>query len=254
MKAKKRILYIGLALWMIAFLQMIHTGLNPVSEEEAIVTAFADNDFLNTVSTITASGNYKNIYLADSDREDLLLDLAHKLGISNSLVYDTVTEAQITTSSLIRSSDNVCTVLKLITTESRKNENEISFRHVLQVEIEFDNSLESAFYYKDLLRKAFESLGVNPDISVHLKGEMDGSLSMSQKNIISDNIIESSGGRIVTERRSDSLFTVYAYTDKIDDYVLNGSLKTNLNVAITYDEENDITEVYMATPFMNEDY
>ena len=113
MKAKKRILYIGLALWLIAFLQMIHTGLNPVSEEEAIVTAFADNDFLNTVSTITASGNYKNIYLADSDREDLLLDLAHKLGISNSLVYDTVTEAQITTSSLIRSSDNVCTVLKL---------------------------------------------------------------------------------------------------------------------------------------------
>ena len=207
MKAKKRILYIGLALWLIAFLQMIHTGLNPVSEEEAIVTAFADNDFLNTVSTITASGNYQNIYLADSDREDLLLDLAHKLGISNSLVYDTVTEAQITTSSLIRSSDNVCTVLKLITTESRKNEN-----------------------------------------------EMDGSLSMSQKNIISDKIIESSGGRIVTERRSDSLFTVYAYTDKIDDYVLNGSLKTNLNVAITYDEENDITEVYMATPFMNEDY
>lgn len=45
MKAKKRILYIGLALWLIAFLQMIHTGLNPVSEEEAIVTAFADNDF-----------------------------------------------------------------------------------------------------------------------------------------------------------------------------------------------------------------
>ena len=44
------------------------------------------------------------------------------------------------------------------------------------------------------------------------------------------------------------------HTDKIDDYVLNGSLKTNLNVAITYDEENDITEVYMATPFMNEDY
>ena len=36
MKAKKRILYIGLALWLIAFLQMIHTGLNPVSEEEAI--------------------------------------------------------------------------------------------------------------------------------------------------------------------------------------------------------------------------
>lgn len=254
MKVKQRILYIGIALWLIAFIQMLGNGFSTESEEEAIVTAFADNDFLNTVSTITASGTYKNTYLSESRREDLLLDIAHSLGISSSLVYDSVTENAVTTSSLVRTGDNAKTVLKLTTTESQKTASEILQKHVVSAEIEFDNSLESAFYYKDLLKDAFENAGISPDISINLKGEMDGSLSMTQKNIITDKIIESSGGKIVTERRSDSLFTVYAYTDKIDDYVLNGSMKTNLNVAISYDETNDITEVYMATPFINKDY
>lgn len=254
MKIKQRILYIGIALWLIAFIQMLGNGFSSETEEEAIVTAFADNDFLNTVSTITASGAYKNTYLSESRREDLLLDIAHGLGISSSLVYDSVTEDNITTSSLVRTGDNTKTVLKLTTTESPKSTSEIIQKHVISAQIEFDNSLESAFHYKDLLKDAFENAGISPDISINLKGEMDGSLSMTQKNIITDKIIESSDGKIVTERRSDSLFTVYAYTDKIDDYVLNGSMKTNLNVAISYDETNDITEVYMATPFINKDY
>ena len=50
MKLKRCILYFGLALWLIAFFQMIKTGNLTETEEEAIVTAFADNDFLNTVS------------------------------------------------------------------------------------------------------------------------------------------------------------------------------------------------------------
>lgn len=254
MKVKQRILYIGAALWLIAFIQMIGTAFSEPDNEEAIVTAFADNDFLRTVSTITASGSYKNTYLSEEQREELLLDIAHNLGITNSLVYDSVTKDGVTTSSLIRTADNAKTVLKLITTETSMSANEINLKHIVSAEIEFDNSLESAFYYKDILKTAFDNAGISPDISIHLKGEMDGALSMTQKNIITDKIIEGSGGKIVTESRSDNLFTVYAYTDKIEDYVLCGSMKTNLNVAITYDEIDDTTEVYMATPFMNQDY
>ena len=254
MKVKQKILYIGIALWLIAFIEMIGAGFSYQKEEEAMVTAFADNDFLSTVSTITASGSYKNIYLSESQREELLIEIAHGLGISNSLVYDSVTKDGVTTSSLVRTSSNAKTILKLITTETSLSENEIVLKHIVTAEIEFDNSLESAFYYKDILKEAFDAADISPDISIHLKGEMEGALSMTQKNVITDKIMEGCDADIVTERRSDNLFTVYAYTDKIDDYVLCGSMKTNLNVAISYDELNDITEVYMATPFMNQDY
>ena len=77
---------------------------------------------------------------------------------------------------------------------------------------------------------------------------------MNQKNMIADKLIESADGKILTESRQDDLFTVYAYTEHINDYILSGSMKTNLNVIISYDEINDTTEVCMATPLMNEDY
>lgn len=254
MKVRKTILYTGAALWLIAFIQLLSTGFTTQSDEEAIVTAFADNDFFDTISTISAVGTYGSQYIPESEREALLLDIAHSLDISNSLVYDSETKDGITTSSLARTGDNAQTVLKLITVETVVSPDEISLKHTVSAVMEFDHSLENAFFYKDKLKNAFENAGINPDISIHLKGDIAGSLSMSQKNMIADKIIESSGGKIVTESRSNNLFTVYAYTDKIDDYVLRGSMKTNLNVAITYNEQKNVTEVYMATPFLNQDY
>ena len=254
MKVKRTILYTGAALWLIAFIELLGSSFSAQPDEEAIVTAFADNDFLNTISTITASGTYGNQYISETERESILLDIAHGLGITNSLVYDSETKDGITTSSLVRTADNTQTILKLITTETALSSNEISLKNTISAVIEFDNSLDSAFFYKDKIKNAFENVGINPDISINLKGDIAGSLSMSQKNVIADKIIESSDGKIVTESRNNNLFTVYAYTDKIEDYVLRGSMKTNLNVAISYDEIKNITEVYMATPFLNQDY
>lgn len=254
MKVKKKIIYIGITLWLIAFIQMINSSFHQETEEEQIVSAFASNDFLSTVSTVNASGSYGNEYLSADEREEFLLDIAHELGVNNGLVYDSVTEDGVTTSSLVRTGDNTQVVLKLITTETEISSNVINLQHVVRVTLEFDNSLESAFYYKDLLKKALEQAGVNPDISIYLKGNISGALSMNQKNMIADKLIESADGKILTESRQDDLFTVYAYTEHINDYILSGSMKTNLNVIISYDEINDTTEVCMATPLMNEDY
>jgi hypothetical protein len=130
----------------------------------------------------------------------------------------------------------------------------VNLKNLVTVTISFENSLESAFYYKDLLKQTFAAAEVSPDITIQLKGNIKGELSMSEKNVIADKFLESAGGEIVTESRKDDLFTIYAYTDKIEEYVLSGSMKTNLNVVISYDEINDITEVSMATPFLEEDF
>ena len=100
-------MYTGAALWLIAFIQLLSTGFTTQSDEEAIVTAFADNDFFDTVSTIRAVGTYGSQYIPESEREKILLDIAHSLDISTSLVYDSETKDGITTSSLARTGDNV---------------------------------------------------------------------------------------------------------------------------------------------------
>jgi hypothetical protein len=254
MKTKRRIIYIGIALWLIAFLQMIETAFQSTDAEQEMITAFSDNNFLSTVSTITASGSCSNTYFSSEEREEFLLNMAHSLGVSTGLVYDCVTEDGVTTSSLVRTGDNATTVLKLITTEKSVSSHVVNLKNLVTVTISFENSLESAFYYKDLLKQTFADAEISPDITIQLKGNIKGELSMSEKNVIADKFLESAGGEIVTESRKDDLFTIYAYTDRIEEYVLSGSMKTNLNVVISYDEINDVTEVSMATPFLEEDF
>ena len=33
-----------------------------------------------------------------------------------------------------------------------------------------------------------------------------------------------------------------------------GDKKTNINIAITYDEKNNLTKIYMATPIITQDF
>jgi hypothetical protein len=50
------------------------------------------------------------------------------------------------------------------------------------------------------------------------------------------------------------MYTIYAYADNIDDYVMYGTTKTNVNIVISYNDVKGVTEVYMAMPVMDSDY
>ena len=53
---------------------------------------------------------------------------------------------------------------------------------------------------------------------------------------------------------SDDVFNVYAYSDSIKDYVVNGTTKSNINIVMTYDSNADVTWIYVATPILSENY
>ena len=84
-----------------------------------------------------------------------------------------------------------------------------------------------------------------------LKGSVKGTLSNNKKNEICEDIISSMDGELITGSRSDELYTVYAYSDRISEYVVNGTTKSNINIAITYDGVNDVSWIHVATPILS---
>ena len=74
------------------------------------------------------------------------------------------------------------------------------------------------------------------------------------ENDITDKIMDKMNADIVTGNRTKEIYTVYGYSEEMEDYVVFGSTKTNVNVAITYDELNNETLIYMATPIINQDF
>ena len=245
---RKKLIYICGILWLFALIQLI---VNFEEEKEPdIITAFTNDMYLSTLSTVKATGFCNSDYMSAEDREELAKTVAVRLGINN--VYDIYTEDNKTV--LTKYVEGVRTVINVITVEKHVEENVFKQRQYVTIEMELDNSLESAVYYRDKIEKLFEDMDMGVDINLSLRGDIAGELSNSEKNTIADRILESLGGNVVDENRGADVYTIYAYADNINDYVVFGTTKTNINIAISYNDIKGVTEVYMATPIMNEDY
>ncbi|MFG6326891.1 MAG: YwmB family TATA-box binding protein [Lachnospiraceae bacterium] len=245
---RKKLIYICGILWLFAFIQLI---VNYEEEKEPdIITAFSNDMYLRTLSTVKATGFYGNTYMSGEDKEKLAKTVAEGLGIND--IYDIYTENNKTT--LTKYVEGVRTVINVVTVENHVEKAILTQKQYVIVEMEFDNSLESAVYYREKVEKLFKDMDIGADITLRLRGDIEGELSNSEKNSISDHILENVNGNVVTENRGADMYTIYAYTDSIEDYVVYGTTKTNINIVIAYNNVKGVTEVYMATPIMNEDY
>lgn len=245
---RKKLIYICGILWLFALIQMI---LNyEEAKEPDIITAFTNDMYLSTLSTVKATGFYGNLYMSAEDKESLAKTVARGLGIND--VYDISTQNnKITLSKYV---DGVRTSINVVTVENHVEKAVLTQKQYVTIEMEFDNSLESAVYYRDKVEELFRDMDIGADITLSLRGDIEGELSNSEKNSIADHILENVGGDVVTENRGADMYTIYAYTDNIDDYVVYGTTKTNINIVIEYNDVRGVTEVYMATPIMDEDY
>ncbi len=221
-------------------------------DEVDIVTAFSNDRFLSTDSNIEAVALYGNLYYSSEAKRDMLENIAGKLGIGEGYVFSSEEKNGVTTECLTKNSKHAITEIKFVTMKTSRDAS--VERQYIMVDINIFNSLDSAIVYRERVENIFKEMELEAEVTLTLKGNISGSLSVVEKNNIADDIIESIDAEIVTQRRDSEIFTVYAYSDGIDDYVVNGTSKTNVNVAITYDEVLNETNIYMATPIIGEDY
>lgn len=242
---KRGYIVILIVLWALAFANYANSR---EENEVDIVTAFSNDSFLSTTSHIEAVAMYGNMYFSDEAKKDILVSVAGKLGIIEGYYFG----GEKGTVKLIKQSKYAITEISFVT---MKNEKDAGVeRQYLMTDISILNSLESAIVYRDKVEEIYEEMELLADVTLTLKGNIGGNLSAIQRDEITDDIIKSLDAKIVTQRRDSSIYTVYAYTEGIDDYVLNGTSKTNVNVAIYYDEIADETNIYVATPIINEEY
>ena len=259
MKTKKGKALMALAaLWLAAFVLIVLTKSEDKTGEEGIVTAFESGEYITTNGTVYAYVNYGNKYLTDADRENIVKEIASALGIDSEITLDIkrseTNDGSSVTATYSCMGKSARTDISIITIESVSGDSSMSLEQYILVDISIDNSVESAVYYKECVEKYFTAEGIDADITLNLKGSVKGALSNNRKNEICEEILDALDGELITGSRSDELYTVYAYSDNIDEYVVNGTTKSNINVAITYDSVSDLSWVYVATPILSESY
>ena len=239
-------------LWAVAIYQGIES-LNIKGETE-VIQAFHSMQMGEEASVVTSQGKYAGDYLTVEEQKVLLKTFANGLGIVDNYNLEENMSEYGREIKLLLNGKQADTILTFITIEQPEGIGDVyHVEQYLKTEIHIRNSIESAFYYKDKVSILMERYGKEIETGILVNGIYSGELSTEQKDTIVAELLERLDGEIVAEHRQDT-YVIYAYTSMMKEYKKVGEDKINLTIAVSYDEEKNITTFMLATPVLNGDF
>ena len=244
----KRAMYAVIVLW--AVLTAVYMTNMGRADKVSISTAFTDSvdgeEWCELDTYIEGYGKFGVCYLTQEEKERLVENIASALGITSSYGLATVCEDEVNITVLSKESVDGSVTIKAITQEPQVQ--------YVYVNITVYNNIDCAVSYRELMEGMFDAMGIQGNVNMNLVGSLEGALNSTEKNELADGLLDRLGAKVVTENRDGDIFTIYAYSKGAGSYITIGGNKINMNIAIGYDEEQDRTKVYLASPINSLDY
>ena len=244
----KRAMYAVIVLW--AVLTAVYMTNMGRADKVSISTAFTDSvdgeEWCELDTYIEGYGKFGVCYLTQEEKERLVENIASALGITSSYGLATVCEDEVNITVLSKESVDGSVTIKAITQEPQVQ--------YVYVNITVYNNIDCAVSYRELMEGMFDAMGIQGNVNMNLVGSLEGALNSTEKNELADGLLDRLGAKVVTENRDNDIFTIYAYSKGAGSYITIGGNKINMNIAIGYDEEQDRTKVYLASPINSLDY
>lgn len=215
---KRKILLMCVILWITAGVFMIKSG--GKTEEGDIVTAFENEKYMEIYSSIIATAYSTKEINSDEEKKEIINTIYKKTDMDN---------AQI----------------------SWLNEDG---KEYIFLKAEFENPDKSMFYYSNVVKNTFEDMRFITDVYSYMKGSIYGSISYTEREEIISKILKGAEAKECERYEEDNRLVIYGYSENISGYISAGGEKINVNIVVRYDENSGITEVYLATPILNEDF
>ena len=244
----KRAMYAVIVLW--AVLTAVYMTNMGRADKVSISTAFTDSvdgeEWCELDTYIEGYGKFGVCYLTQEEKERLVENIASALGITSSYGLATVCEDEVNITVLSKESVDGSVTIKAITQEPQVQ--------YVYVNITVYNNIDCAVSYRELVEGMFDAMGIQGNVNMNLVGSLEGALNSTEKNELADGLLDRLDAKVVAENRDSDIFTIYAYSKGAGSYITIGGSKINMNIAIGYDEEQNRTKVYLASPVNSLDY
>lgn len=240
---------------IMAAIVIINCFVKADNTDETVLAQVLEEDIWYDINSNVESAVYiGNEYLNNTEKEELLKKISSGLEINReyNIEYDrTDTGCSV---SLTKNAKRADTLIKITTVERSTGTNKVTLSQYLYVKIEFEEAPDSAAYYKEKLEGILGDMEYDGDVSVNYTGKCAGKLSAEEKNDITTDIMESLHARITDRVCADDIFSVYGYSEYVGDCVMADGKRTNLNLAFSYDEEENATMLHISAPIITADY
>ncbi len=245
-------LYAAAVLWTAVITQLI---INRMFQEDIQITeAFVKSDTEDMQSSLEIAAEYKGDFLSEDAKKNIIYDLADAIGL---VIDDDVTIREDKTRSecsYFKQAKKASTELKVVSVEQKENTSSTVKNYII-VRLNVKEGIQSIDKFKVLLEKSLSDIGVkNQQVTMKYEGSRNGNLTKAKKQEIARTLVKDLQGEVALEYDEGDLYTVYAYTGMLKEYVQSMGNKINIQIAITYNELTNTTKITLATPMLNDSW
>lgn len=109
-------------------------------------------------------------------------------------------------------------------------------------------------YLQDKIKEIYQENEIKPEINITVIGTYNKKFTNEEKKSIVKKILACVKANVIKEYVNERLYSAYGYTKLIKDYEDVDGDKVNMHVAIRYNEYENRTYLYIASPVISVDY
>lgn len=242
--------------WSIVAIQIFVNYQQSSQKQEQAVTAFSvvENDVIEEM--ITGYGYFGKMELSNETKEQMLKNLADKLELDTSYDIHSSAGENYERLELIHRIRNMEVVLQLVsmreTSEDEDGTRDETEQYIL-IRINTKDSVEQGKEYYDMVKQIYEEIGVSGTVNFEVMMERTGNLLVNAEEE-TNSLFDVLHASFVEMIKEDGIYTVYGYRKEEASYLMHKGSKTNVQLVMTYDEENNKTYVKVGIPMVNSSY
>lgn len=222
-------------------------------EKIELASVFLEEDFSVTEADIRGFGEIGVTHMTEQEKNDVIEAFADALGLLPGYEFTDTETDKTSEKVLMKNAKSADIIIKLVSV-SEDMGLYIETTHYVDICLDLHENINCATTYRDLIQGVFDKQDIKGTVSINFRGMVEGSLNYAKKNEIANALLEKLDANVVSENRGSDIFTIYAYSDMIEDSVISAGKEININISEEYDEVNNITTIYFSTPFNNLDY
>ncbi|MCD2492264.1 YwmB family TATA-box binding protein [Lacrimispora sp. NSJ-141] len=234
---------------------------------ETVLTAFEKANFSDSSCHIYREGYLDDAYYLIEEKKTFLENLTDKLNTQGMDAEAGETESRRISQEHLKDGNSITleqtagdgsSVLRLsfLTREEEISPYELRQENYLRADIYLQGqiSAEKALKGQKRLDEATAGCGLEEQVYVEMEGSYEGRLSREEQGIIVESLLDEMNAEQVEEMNEEELYTVYAYAKGAGEAKSIAGRNVNLNLAVSYDEQENKTIFHLGCPIIRADY
>lgn len=218
-------------------------------KETQFVTAFEEAGCQMLQTNIHTWGKLSDGLWEYDEMEAEVLRISKELGIESIGIIEKKENENIREYLIIRSSPSAKTTIQI---ESIQNEEKIETYAI--IDIILYEGFEGALHFKEISKGVFEKWEVTPTSHVTMTGTYAGMMDLKEKKEVAHSIMQALGAKVHDTFETNQIYNQYGYTPMVEEWIQVGNHKVNVDLALRYNEYENNTYLYLATPMITVEY